>query len=67
MKKQETFSIRFFARKSRGAIENQSPISVRVTVNSSRVEISLGKNVPDGIWHEKLQKCKGQTKEAKQI
>lgn len=67
MKKQETFSIRFFARKSRGAKENQSPISVRVTVNSSRVEISLGKNVPDGIWHEKLQKCKGQTKEARQI
>lgn len=67
MKKQETFSIRFFARKSRGAKENQSPISVRVTVNSGRVEISLGKNVTDEIWHEKLQKCKGQTKEAKQI
>ena len=67
MKKQETFSIRFFARKSRGAKENQSPISVRVTVNASRVEISLAKNVPDEIWHEKLQKCKGQTKEAKQI
>lgn len=67
MKKQETFSIRFFARKSRGAKENQSPISVRVTVNNSRVEISLAKNVPDEIWLEKLQKCKGQTKEFKQI
>jgi hypothetical protein len=67
MKKQETFSIRFFARKSRGSKENQSPISVRITVNSSRVEISLGKDVPDEIWHEKLQKCKGQTKEARQI
>lgn len=34
MKKQEIFSIRFFARKSRGAKENQTPISVRVTLNS---------------------------------
>lgn len=67
MKKQETFTIRFFARKSRGAKQDQSPILLRITVNSSRVEISLGKSVPDVIWHEKLQKCKGQTKEARQI
>ena len=42
MKKQETFSIRYFARKSRGAKEGQSPISLRVTINTERVEISLG-------------------------
>ncbi len=44
MKKQETFSIRFFVRKSRGVKEGQSPISLRVTVNSERVELSLGKS-----------------------
>ena len=67
MKKQETFSVRFFVRKSRVTNEEFGPLFVRITVNSSRIEISLGKSVATEIWHEKLQKCKGQTKEAKQI
>lgn len=67
MKKKETFSIRFFARKSRGAKQYQSPLCARITVNTERIEISLGKDVPDEIWHEKLQKCKGQSKEARLI
>lgn len=67
MKKQETFSVRFFIRKSRVTDEEFGPLFVRITVNSSRIEISLGRSVATEIWHEKLQKCKGQTKEAKQI
>ena len=65
MKKQETFSVRFFVRKSRVTNEEFGPLFVRITVNSSRIEISLGQSVATDIWHEKLQKCKGQTKEAK--
>jgi integrase len=40
---------------------------VRITVNASRIEISLSRSVPNDIWHEKLQKCKGNSKEAKAI
>ncbi len=67
MKKQETFAIRFFARKNRATKQNYSPLFVRVTVNANRIEISLGKSVFNEIWHEKLQKCIGNSKEAKAI
>ena len=67
MKTQETFSIRFFVRKSRVTQQDFGPLFVRITVNSSRIEISLGKSVSTEIWHEKHQKCAGSTKEAKVI
>jgi hypothetical protein len=38
---------------------------VRITVNANRLEISLSKTVSNQICHEKLQKCKGNSKEAK--
>ncbi|HSH20647.1 MAG TPA: Arm DNA-binding domain-containing protein, partial [Draconibacterium sp.] len=65
MKKQETFSIRFFDRKSRVTKQQYGPLFVRITVNANRLEISLSKTVSNEIWHEKLQKCKGNSKEAK--
>lgn len=40
MKKQETFSVRFFVRKSRVTNDEFGPLFVRITVNSSRIEIS---------------------------
>ncbi len=67
MKKQETFSVRFFVRKSRVTNEEFGPLFVRITINSSRIEISLGKSVATEIWHEKLQKCKGKSNEARLI
>jgi hypothetical protein len=65
MKKQETYAVRFVARKSKAAKNEKSPLSVRVTVNAQRVEISLGWYVTESIWDEKMQKCKGNTREAK--
>jgi len=65
MKKQETYAVRFIARKSKAMRNGKSPLSVRVTVNSQRVEISLGWYVTESIWDEKMQKCKGSTREAK--
>ena len=44
MKKQETFTIRFFARKNRVSKQNYYPLFLRVTVNAKRIEISLGKS-----------------------
>ncbi len=65
MKKQETYAVRFVARKNKVANNEKSPLSVRVTVNAQRVEMSLGWYVTESIWDEKMQKCKGSTREAK--
>jgi len=65
MKKQETYAVRFVVRKSKVIQNEKSPLSVRVTVNAQRVEISLGWFVTESIWDEKMQKCKGSTREAK--
>ena len=65
MKKQETYAVRFVLRKSKGAQNEKSSLSVRVTVNAQRVEMSLGWYVTERIWDEKMQKCKGSTREAK--
>jgi len=67
MKKQETFSIRFFARKGKSVKTDESPLSMRITVNGERIEMSLSRYVIDHLWHEKLQKCEGNSKEAKAI
>jgi len=56
MKKQETFAIRFVARKNKGVDNDKSPLSVRVTVNAQRVEMSLGWYVTESIWDEKMQR-----------
>lgn len=65
MKKQETYAVRFVARKNKVVNNERSPLSVRVTVNAQRVEMSLGWYVTESIWDEKIQKCKGSTREAK--
>jgi site-specific recombinase XerD len=67
MKKQETFSLRFFTRKSRGVKDGYSPLFVRVTVNSIRLEMSMSWNIPDSIWDDKMQKCIGNSKEARAV
>lgn len=67
MKKQETYAVRFVARKSKSTKNEKSPLSVRVTVNAQRVEMALGWYVTESIWDEKMQKCKGSTREAKGI
>ena len=65
MKKQETYAVRFVARKNKATQNEKSSLSVRVTVNAQRVEMSLGWYVTENIWDEKMQKCKGCTREAK--
>lgn len=65
LKKQETYAVRFVARKNKVANNKKSPLSVRITVNAQRVEMSLGWYVTKSIWDEKMQKCKGSTREAK--
>jgi hypothetical protein len=65
MKKQETYAVRFVVRKSKVAQNEKSPLSVRVTVNAQRVEMSLGWYVTESIWDEKMQRCTGSTREAK--
>ncbi len=65
MKKQETFSIRFFTRKGKSVKTDESPLSARITVNGERIEMSMGRYVIDRLWHEKLQKCEGNSKEAR--
>jgi hypothetical protein len=65
MKKQETFAVRFVVRKNKGSKSDKLPLYVRVTVNAQRVEMSLGWYVTENIWDEKMQKCKGSTREAK--
>lgn len=67
MKTQSTFSLRFFARKSRGVKNDYSPLFLRVTINSKRLELTLGKEVPNDLWNEKLQRCEGPTRVAKSI
>ena len=42
MKKQETYAVRFVLRNSKVAQNEKSSLSVRITVNAQRVEMSLG-------------------------
>jgi site-specific recombinase XerD len=65
MKKQETYAVRFVLRNSKVAQNEKSSLSVRVTVNAQRVEMSLGWYLTESLWDEKMQKCKGMTREAK--
>ena len=65
MKKQETYSVRNVLRNSKVAQIYKSFLSVRVTVNAQRVEMSLGWYLTESLWDEKMQKCKGMTREAK--
>jgi hypothetical protein len=65
MKKQETYSVRNVLRNSKVAQNDKSSLSVRVTVNAQRVEMSLGWYLTESLWDEKMQKCKGMTREAK--
>lgn len=65
MKKQETYAVLFVLRNSKVAQNEKSSLSVRVTANAQRVEMSLGLYLTESLWDEKMQKCKGMTREAK--
>ncbi|MFA5329537.1 MAG: Arm DNA-binding domain-containing protein [Prolixibacteraceae bacterium] len=65
MKNKKLMQLDLLFAKNKVAQNDKSPLSVRVTVNAQRVEMSLGRYVTESIRDEKMQKCKGSTREAK--
>ena len=66
MKAQQTFSILFWVNKNR--LKNgKAPLSVRITVNGKRVELSAQREVSLLEWDARAQMVTGRTQEAKEI
>lgn len=66
MKAQQTFSILFWVNKNR--LKNgKAPLSVRITVDGKRVELSSQREVSLLEWDARAQMVTGRSQEAKQI
>ncbi|WP_179367658.1 site-specific integrase [Winogradskyella forsetii] len=64
MRSSSTFSILFWVYGKR-AVNNQTNIYVRVTLNGQRVNISLKRKIDITTWDEKIQRATGKGKEAR--
>src|SRR5258708_7758583 len=62
----QSFSILIWAIKARTR-NGKVPLSIRITVNGERAEISTHRNVIPTLWDPKAQRVKGITEEAKTI
>lgn len=66
MRSQNTFSVLFWADQKK-AKHNEAIIYARVTVNQKRVNISIKRKTPLGLWDAKMRKARGNSIEARQI
>lgn len=66
MKAQQTFSILFWVSKNRHK-NGKAPLSVRITVDGKRVELSAQREVSLLEWDARAQMVTGRSQEAKQI
>jgi site-specific recombinase XerD len=66
MKAQQTFSILFWLVKNRSK-NGKAPISVRLTVNGQRTELSAQREVSAHDWARKAQMVIGRTPEAREL
>jgi hypothetical protein len=62
----QSFSILIWAIKARTR-NGKVPLSIRITVNGERAEISTHRDVTPTLWDPKAQRVKGITEEAKTI
>lgn len=63
----QSFSILIWQRKGRRIQNGKAALSVRITINGERAEISAGRDAPISLWDPKVQKVKGNSLEAVDI
>jgi hypothetical protein len=66
MKAQQTFSILFWVSKNR-LKSGRAPLSIRITVDGKRVELSAQREVSLLEWDARAQLVTGRSQEAKEI
>jgi len=62
-----TISLLFHARKAAKTIKGTLPIYLRVTINGSRFETSISRDIEADKWLAKAEKAKGISEEAKTL
>lgn len=67
MEKFTSFSLRFIARKSLTKGQDKEYLSVRITIDQKRAELSLGRAITKGLFIGKAQRCLDRTKESRQV
>ncbi len=67
MEKHKTFNVLFVTRAKKNKKQSDEKLYARITVEGERIETSLGRNVSEGLFDAKAQRCIGNSKEAKQI
>ena len=67
MEKFSNFNLRFITRKSLRKGDDRERLSVRITVDKLRAEVSLGKNISKGLFNHEMQLCSNRSKEGKQV
>jgi len=67
MTKQNTFSIKFYIKKSKIKKSGEAPIYTRVTVNGKRVEISINRTIRLDKWDNRRGYARGTTEYARSL
>ncbi|HTN17072.1 MAG TPA: site-specific integrase [Chitinophagaceae bacterium] len=67
MKVNEKFSMLLILEKSKKTKEGKSPITIRITVDCKRSELSLGQKINEELWNQDAGVVKGNSQEARQI
>ncbi len=67
MENKNTFSLLFFAIKSRVNKNGEIPLQMRITVNRKKIEMSLHRSIDPKLWNSQSGSAIGNTKMAKEI
>lgn len=67
MKVNEKLSILLILERSKTSKDGKAPITVRLTVDSKRAELSLGQKIKPDLWNQEAGMASGNTIEARQI
>jgi site-specific recombinase XerD len=67
VEKHTSFNVLFVSRTSKNKKLQKENLFARITVEKQRVEFSLGREVSEGLFSTKAQRCFGNSKEAKEV
>ncbi len=67
MKVNEKLSVLLILEKSKTSNDGKAPITVRLTVDSKRAELSLGQKIKPDLWNQEAGIASGSSLEARQI
>ncbi|MBU0487060.1 MAG: site-specific integrase [Bacteroidetes bacterium] len=67
MERRHTISFLFYVKRTKAKKSGQVPLYVRITVDSIRTDLSLGRTIDPDIWGSSQGRAIGRTKEAQSI